>query len=49
MREKIGMQDSGMSMITKMSEGNPGALTVLMQIQKKKVFRFKMLKIFSSK
>ena len=34
-REPIGLQDSFMQVVTKLSEGNPGALTVLMALLKR--------------
>ena len=35
MRSKIGLNDTGMDMFVKLSEGNPGALSVCVQILKK--------------
>jgi len=35
MREKIGLNDMGTDLIVKMAEGNPGGLTVLMEVLKK--------------
>ena len=32
MREKVGLMDSGLQLLMKMSEGNPGAATVLAQL-----------------
>jgi hypothetical protein len=32
MKERIGLQDTGMDMMLKMSDGNPGAVTVLCQM-----------------
>ena len=34
-REKIGLLDTGMDILLKMSEGNPGAATVLAELLKK--------------
>jgi hypothetical protein len=31
-KEKIGLQDTGMDVVTKLAEGNPGAVTVMMEI-----------------
>lgn len=33
-KERIGLNDSGMDIIIKMSDGNPGAMTVLMRMMK---------------
>ena len=32
MKNKIGLEDNGMDILLKLSEGNPGALTVCMQV-----------------
>ena len=35
MKNKLGLEDSGMDVLYKLSEGNPGALTVCMEVLKK--------------